>query len=152
MLPHLKISLSKAQFSHIATFINILGRLQLGDSTTIDYILIDRRRHSIVLDVRSFRAADCDTDHYLVVAKIRKRIAGNKQGSHKFHMERFNLRKLKKLEAKVKGRVEVSNRFAALKDLDAEVEINTIWEAIRENIKISAKECLAYYELKQHKP
>jgi endonuclease/exonuclease/phosphatase family metal-dependent hydrolase len=30
----------------------------------IDHILIDRRRHSSVLDVRLFRAADCDTDHY----------------------------------------------------------------------------------------
>jgi hypothetical protein len=30
----------------------------------IDHILIDRRRHSSVLDVRPFRAADCDTDHY----------------------------------------------------------------------------------------
>jgi hypothetical protein len=29
----------------------------------INHILIDRRRHSSVLDVRSFRAADCDTDH-----------------------------------------------------------------------------------------
>jgi hypothetical protein len=35
----------------------------------IDHILVDRRRHSNALDVRSFRAADCDTDHYLVVAK-----------------------------------------------------------------------------------
>jgi hypothetical protein len=35
----------------------------------IDHILIDWRRHSSVLDVRSFRAADCDTDHYLEVAK-----------------------------------------------------------------------------------
>jgi hypothetical protein len=56
-------------------------------------ILIGRRRHSSVLDVRSFSAADCDTDHYLVVAKIRERIAVNKQGSHTFHMERFNLKK-----------------------------------------------------------
>jgi hypothetical protein len=36
--------------------------------------------------------------------------------------------------------------------LDAEVEINTIWEMIRENIKISAKESLGYYELKKYKP
>ncbi|PNF17141.1 hypothetical protein B7P43_G09073, partial [Cryptotermes secundus] len=32
----------------------------------IDHILIERRRHSSILDVRSFRAAVCDTDLYLV--------------------------------------------------------------------------------------
>ncbi|PNF38315.1 hypothetical protein B7P43_G11322 [Cryptotermes secundus] len=34
-----------------------------------DHIFIDRRRHSSIPEVRSLRAADCDTDHYLVVAK-----------------------------------------------------------------------------------
>jgi hypothetical protein len=66
-------------------------------------------------------------------------------------MERFNLKKLNEVEGKENYRVEVSNRFAALEDLDAEVEINTIWETIRENIKISAKMSLGYYEPKQHK-
>jgi hypothetical protein len=33
---------------------------------------------------RSFRAADFDADHYLVVAKIWERIAVNKQGLHNF--------------------------------------------------------------------
>jgi endonuclease/exonuclease/phosphatase family metal-dependent hydrolase len=37
----------------------------------IDHILVDRRRHPSVLDVRSFKAADCDTDHYLVVVNVR---------------------------------------------------------------------------------
>jgi endonuclease/exonuclease/phosphatase family metal-dependent hydrolase len=44
----------------------------------IDHILVDRRRHLNVLDVRSFRAADCDSDHYLVEAKIRESLAVNK--------------------------------------------------------------------------
>jgi hypothetical protein len=67
-------------------------------------------------------------------------------------MERFNLKKLKEIEGKEQFRVEVSNRFAAQEDLDTEVEINSAWEMIRENIKISTKESLNYFELKKHKP
>jgi hypothetical protein len=66
-------------------------------------------------------------------------------------MERFNLKKLNQVEGKQQYHVEVSNRFAASEDLDAEVEINSAWETIRENIKISAKESLGYFELKKHK-
>jgi hypothetical protein len=51
------------------------------------------------------------------VAKIRERLAVNKQGSHKFHMDRFILKKLNEVEGKEKYCVEVSNRFAALEDL-----------------------------------
>ena len=40
----------------------------------IDHILIDRRRQSSILDVRSFRGTDCDTDHYLVVTEVRERL------------------------------------------------------------------------------
>jgi hypothetical protein len=38
-----------------------------------------------------------------------------------------------------------------LEDLDAEVEINSTWEIIREYINISAKESLGYYELRKEK-
>jgi hypothetical protein len=38
-----------------------------------------------------------------------------------------------------------------LEDL-TEVEINSAWETIRRNIKISAEESLACYEFKKHKP
>jgi hypothetical protein len=67
-------------------------------------------------------------------------------------MDRFNLKKLNQVEGKEQFRVEVSNKFAALEDLDAGVEINSTWEIIRENIKISAKESLGYFELKKHNP
>jgi endonuclease/exonuclease/phosphatase family metal-dependent hydrolase len=51
----------------------------------IDHVLKDRRWHSSILDVRYFRGAGCDTDHYLMVAKV------SKQAAQKFDAERFNL-------------------------------------------------------------
>ena len=68
----------------------------------IDHILIDRRWHLSILDVRSFRVVDCDTDHYLVVAKFRERLAASKQAAQKFDGERFNLRNLNELEVRKK--------------------------------------------------
>ena len=53
----------------------------------IDHILIDRRWHSSILDARSFRGADCDTGHYLMVAKVKERLAVNKQMAQKFDGE-----------------------------------------------------------------
>jgi hypothetical protein len=70
------------------------------------------RPHSSILDVRSFRAADCDTDHYLVVAEVRKRLAVSKQTTRRVHMEGFNLKKLNEVECKKRYRVEICNRFA----------------------------------------
>jgi hypothetical protein len=38
-----------------------------------------------------------------------------------------------------------------LEDLNTEVEINSAWETIKENINISAIESLGYFELKKRK-
>jgi hypothetical protein len=62
--------------------------------TQIVHVLIDTRRHSSVLDVRSFRGADCDTDHCLIVAKIRERLAVSKRPVNKMDVDRFNPKKL----------------------------------------------------------
>jgi hypothetical protein len=48
--------------------------------------------------------------------------------------------------------VEISNRFTTLENSDDDVDVNRAWEIIRENIKISVKKSLGFYELKKHKP
>jgi len=54
----------------------------------IDHILTDGRWHSSILDIQSFKGADCDSDHYLVVAKFRKRFSViNKQ--HRGVMKKY---------------------------------------------------------------
>jgi hypothetical protein len=63
--------------------------------------LIERRWDSSVLDVILFRGAECDTDHCLVMAKVRERLAVSKQTTHRFHIqERFDLKKLNEVEGK----------------------------------------------------
>jgi hypothetical protein len=42
--------------------------------------------------------------------------------------------------------------YTALENLVAEMDVKRTWKTISENIKISAKESLGYYELKKHKP
>ena len=117
----------------------------------IDHMLIDRRWHSSILDVRSFRGADCDTDHYLVVAKVEERLAVSKQAAQKFDGERFNLRKLNDLQVRKQYQIGITNRFTALENLRDEEDINMAWENIKENIKISVKRNLGLHDLNQRK-
>ncbi|PNF26181.1 hypothetical protein B7P43_G04378 [Cryptotermes secundus] len=102
---------------------NIMQENDYQATGLIDHILIDRRRHSM-----------------------------SKQTTHRVHMERFNLKKLNEVEGKEQYCVEISNRFTALEILETELDVNRVWEAIRENVKMSAKESLGYCELKKHKP
>jgi hypothetical protein len=51
-------------------------------------------------------------------------------------MERSISKKLNEGDGKEQYRVEISNRFVALENLDAEVDIKRTWETIRGNIKI----------------
>jgi hypothetical protein len=66
----------------------------------IDHTLTDKRRHSSILDIRSFRGADCDSDHYLAVAKVRERLAVSKRMVKKMDVGRFNLKQLNEEEVK----------------------------------------------------
>ena len=97
----------------------------------IDHILIDRRRPSSILDVRSFRGTDCDTDHYLVVSKLRERLAVRKQAAQTFEGEWFNLRKLEELEVTEKYQIAIKNTFAALENLNVDEDVNRVWENIQ---------------------
>ena len=100
-----------------------------------NHIFTDRRWHWSILDVGSFKGADCDTDHYLVVAQVRERLAVSNQDTRKFNGEIFNLRKLNELEVWKQYQIEITNTSAALKNLGDGEDINRAWGNIKENKK-----------------
>jgi len=97
----------------------------------IDNVMIDRRWHSSVLDVRSFRGGNCDTYHYLVIAKVRERLAVGRQAAQSSDRQRFNLRMLNEPEVRERYQIEITNRFIALENLNDDEDVNRIWENIK---------------------
>ena len=79
------------------------------------------------------------TDRYLVVPKVREKLAVSKQAARKFDVEWFYLRKLSELEIMKQYQIKISNRFAALENLNDGVDIKRACEITEENIKTSAK-------------
>jgi hypothetical protein len=88
----------------------------------------------------------------LVSENVRERLAVNKQAAQMVDMQRFNLKKLNEGEVKELYQVTITNKFAALKNLEENGDISRPWDTIRENIKISARGRLGYYEFNHQKP
>ena len=109
------------------TWTSLDGKTQIQ----IDHILIDRKWHSIILNVGRLRRADSDGDHNLVVAKFKKRLAEVKLSSQSFDGKSFHLRKLHEPEFIKQYEIEITNRFAALENLSDDGDINRAWENIK---------------------
>ena len=60
----------------------------------------------------------------------------SKQAAQKYDVERFNIRKLIELEVRKQCQIKISNRFAVLENLSDSKDINSVWENIKEIIKI----------------
>jgi hypothetical protein len=103
------------------TFINILG-LFLMVSHKIRQIMSKHTKDNIQIHQISDHLEKLNviltTDHYLVVAKLRKRIAVSTQAKKKFDLERPDLKKLNNTEAKEKYQMKIAYRSVALENLN----------------------------------
>jgi hypothetical protein len=85
-------------------------------------MIIDARHTTVILDVRSYREANCNTDHFLVRAKIRQRIKGMKQ-------KMCNKMKIYNIDSLNDGRVKLKYQEGISKNLqESESMITNIGE------------------------
>jgi hypothetical protein len=58
-----------------------------------------------------------------VIAKVKERLAVGKQAAQKFDRQRFNLRRLNEPEVREQYQIEITDRFAALQNLNDDEDV-----------------------------
>ncbi|XP_008179496.1 craniofacial development protein 2-like [Acyrthosiphon pisum] len=64
----------------------------------IDHAMISKKHMSCISNVRSYRGADADTDHYLIIAHFRIRLSSKWKRSSKTNNSKFNVEILRDQE------------------------------------------------------
>jgi predicted lipase len=66
-----------------------------------------------------------------VVAQVRERLTVSKKAAQKFNVDKFNLRKLSELDVRKQYQIKISNRFAAMENLNDSEDINRAWKKLK---------------------
>ncbi|XP_072387989.1 uncharacterized protein [Diabrotica undecimpunctata] len=106
----------------------------------IDHVLVDARRGSNSLDVRSLRGADSDTDHFLVKAKIRTRIASKKTHNNT-PTQLWNTEVLRNKETEQKFQKAIKIALTQTEDYN---NIDSAWKNIKLALTSVSDEILGY--------
>jgi len=100
----------------------------------IDHVLIDGRHFSDVIDVRTYRGPNIDSDHYLVVCKVRARLSNVLKSRNEKTM-RLNIQRLSaegvanEYRQKLDERIEEQGSTDNLNGRAANIKSGSMWIA-----------------------
>ncbi|XP_038106723.1 craniofacial development protein 2-like [Culex quinquefasciatus] len=115
-----------------------------GSESQIDHVVIDGRHFSDIIDVRTYRGANVDSDHYLVMVKMRQRLSLAKSVRYR-RPPRLDLERLKL--------PEVASRYAH--SLEAalpgegellEAPLEDCWRNVKAAITNAAESTIGFVE------
>ena len=105
-----------------------------------DYILIDKRNASIILDVKSCRGANSDSDYFLVKGKHRCKTAYSKhelnRNIKKFHVELQEPSTATKFQQQIKEEFEKLGKERAVEE---EILVEEEWKQIKKSSNRSSR-------------
>ncbi|PNF18598.1 hypothetical protein B7P43_G06255 [Cryptotermes secundus] len=109
----------------------------------IDHVLKEKRFARNILDVRTLRWSNCDSDHYLVQVKYRCKISHQRSKQYE-KCKKFNIDKITESDK----REALQNKIKEIKDNRAnkEVTVEGIWADCKTTIITEAERTLGYQE------
>ncbi|XP_055388265.1 uncharacterized protein LOC129616656 [Condylostylus longicornis] len=129
----------------------------------IDHVMIDKRLATSIADVRSYRGANCDSGHYLVVAKVHQRIS-DVNSRNNFKRTIWNTSKIiestservgfqQKVEEKINGNqreneTNVSDKWNNIKSILSHAANETIGKKINNSNEWYDQQCKQLNETK----
>lgn len=106
----------------------------------IDHIAISRKWRRSLLDTRNKRGADCGSDHHLVVANIRLKVAAKRTMAERRH-GKYDVGRLKNKDVMRQFNIELNNRFSNLEAEENET-VDEKWTKIKNTINGTCNDIL----------
>ena len=114
----------------------------------VDYITVNRRIRNTVRDIRAHPEADCNSDHNMLVGKIKVKVQRLKQ--HKFTSPKLDLKSLEKeKEVKEKFYKEVEAKLETINENQCAEQLVKVFQT---SLKDAAKTPIPNCPKKKHKP
>lgn len=112
----------------------------------IDHVLIDKRHGSDILDVRSYRGADADSDHTLVKIRYKQRISSiyNSQNKRQKCYDSQKLMKDPIVADTFKTQLKQKLINGRTENEDMDNDINKHWDIIKNAVKSTTEEIIGY--------
>ena len=110
----------------------------------IDHMIINQKWRRSLRDVRVYRGADANSDHYLVIGQVKLKLRQTRKVQNR---QVFDTQKLRRPAEKQEFVVELRNRFSVLAE-EPTMDIEEEWETIKNAYTETSKKVLGYRKKK----
>jgi len=123
-----------------------MGTWKIPGSTEvnqIDHVLVSAKHASSITDVRNSRGANCDSDHYLVKAKVRERISRGWKDRAECGRRKWNSELITSLEGKMRYQASLEKKLEETKTIElGSLDMNKMWNDMKETIIAGGEEVM----------